>query len=190
MNEEKISQITVYAVLGIFIMLILVIIYDKKLEKKQLKEKVYYALEKIQITRYLEYFLFVSFFDVVLSMCLLADGFNITILATIIVITLLFIIIAYLYTRQTIKFMKEKKQILKNGIKVEGTVKDEYVEESYSHGNSTSKLFFMIVEYTYNGKKETYITPQVNFTFYQLKDTNVDVYIYNDKVFVTNFKLK
>lgn len=104
---------------------------------------------------------------------------------------------------------KLAKQIMDNGVKVKGKVVSIEKTEKINYKNSLFKraLFFRRkvlrygkdkrislyhyakVEYTYNEKTYNVDTPYIDFYPDDLKDKEVDVYIYNDLCYVDNYKI-
>lgn len=172
-------------------MILFIVKCNAKIIQKQVRKGKYYSIESRSILTYLQVWLFLAFFDSLFLMILLQET-NVPIFAAMLFITLVFVILTIFSIKEKIKFNNEKREILNNGIKIEGKVKREYVEETTSapdieHG--AMKSIYMIIEYQYNNEIKNYITPQVEFRFDQLSDESVDVYVHNSKIFVTNFKI-
>lgn len=185
---DSLAQFLVYVMVAIFFLIVFLIKYNKNNISRQLNNGKYYSIEITGGPLCLILLLFLVCLYIPFFIILSTGEFIIELLIILIIITFIFIILFYFFLKEKSKFSKNKKEILKNGIMVEGVVKEQHVEETMRQGSH--KAFYMIVEYVYNGEKLNYVTPQVEFNFFQLIDLKVDVYIYNDRVFVTNFKLK
>jgi len=92
---------------------------------------------------------------------------------------------------------KIAKEIIEKGIKVPGkiirirTLTDNNFKNSIFKRAAffkNSNYNFLIVKYEYNWKKYIIKTPSLNFDPENIKNKDVDVYIYNDKCYVDNIK--
>lgn len=181
------DQIIIYILICIIIGMFILLACNKHVKKKQLKERKYYSVENKNIFTYLQIFLFLSFFEVALLIPVVNNEVSLALILLLIMLPIIFILLIYFSLIQTIKFKKEKHRIMKKGIRVPGTIKDEHMQEGYGR---KPKHYYMIVEFMHNGIRREYITPEVEFNLFQLASTDVDVYVSEDKVFVTNFKLR
>ena len=99
---------------------------------------------------------------------------------------------------------KRKMNIIKNGFHLKGKIKKFipvntdfkysrfYLNPSLLCGfmSGKSKKLYAIVEYYYSDKKYECQTPILNFDSSVITDIDVDVYIYNNKIYVDGYKLK
>lgn len=99
---------------------------------------------------------------------------------------------------------KRKMDFMKNGFHLKGKIKKFIpvnMDFKYSrfYWNSSllcgfisgrTKKLYAVVEYYYSDKKYEYQTPILNFDSKIITDIDVDIYIYNNKVYVDGYKLK
>jgi cell division protein FtsW (lipid II flippase) len=78
-----------------------------------------------------------------------------------------------------------------NKLKYKNTIfkKAEYYGKGIFINPISYRYSFFEVEYEYNGKKQTTITPPIDFYPEYLIDKNVDVYVYNDECYVGNYNI-
>ncbi len=177
------AQILVYLLIVLFISEVLIIKLDKKYILKQLLKGKYYSLEVMSGYRFMQYLLFYLFFMISLSI-VLYENFELSFFLLAFLLTLLFVVLFFLTYQKLKRFKEEKEKILKEGVLVEGKVIQEHIEEIKGH-----KSYYMLVEYKQNDEVKRFMTPQVEFSFVNLMDKSVQVYLYEDRVFVTHFQL-
>lgn len=122
------------------------------------------------------------------------------------------IIIPYINIKNSKKNREIVEIIKEKGTKVKGTIKKIKKEYNYDYNNSLfkkasffrrKKSFFpggvgsydeyyesAIVEYEYKGETKIINTPYLSFHKEDLTSKDVDVFIYDDKVYVDNYKIK
>ncbi len=124
----------------------------------------------------------------------------------------LFIGIPYVNIKNSKRNRNIARTIKENGTKVKGTIKkietthkDDYKnslfkrasffrrkKESLPGGTDSYREYYdyAVVEYTYKNETKTINTPYLDFWEKDLISNDVDVFIYEDKVYVDNFKIK
>lgn len=178
---------------------------------------IYYEDEKLSLIVDIICFIF-SFLSIFIISELINEYFNNNFDFLILLITsflCLFggIVFGYMGLKNIISVNYNRKlanNIKKKGNKVKGNICSIETEMNYDYkksifkrasffrrkdislgdGRDMSYYHYAIVHYTYNKKEYTINTPYLDFYPDDLKDKNVDVYIYNNMCYVDNFNIK
>lgn len=101
------------------------------------------------------------------------------------------IILCYIFAnKQKNNFLKRKEKIIKNGLKISGTIVG--VELINQREDTKGRIRYdrcLNIEYNYNNQKMTFQTPAISFSKDDLVSNDVDVYIFESEIYVDNFKL-
>ncbi len=100
-------------------------------------------------------------------------------------------VFAYIKKR---KFINKRNTIIENGIKLPGTIIDTItvydIDRSMNERDNSQRYYYFVVEYNYKGQTKKFNTPYISFSPSNLLSKDVDVYIYNDEIYVDNLKFK
>lgn len=161
-------------------------------------KKLCYEVEEKNTIAYIVFscfFIFVLITSIIAAMLTGAESKDMLVEFVGIALFALFIyIILFINDKKKDKFRKELINIKKNGIKVEGTLIkfNKYTTRFVraDHGSEYSFHYTVTVEYTnpYTNERVQYETPELSFdAHHSLGSKKCSVYIFEDKVYVTDF---
>ena len=113
----------------------------------------------------------------------------------IIVILILLSFLCYDFIKDIVTAIKTTKtadKIIEEGQKVPGKIIDIIEEKEVYHddeGTRVIRSYYVKVEYELNDKKITIKSPKLEFHPNYLLDNNVDVYLYQEKYYIDNYKI-
>ena len=104
-------------------------------------------------------------------------------------ITLICFLLGYIQRK---KFTSKRNKIISTGTLVKGKIIDKKINVDIDRTGDFRSVMetFLVIEYTYNNKKETFTTPEITFKKENLLSNEVDVYISEYGIYVDNFNLK
>ena len=108
------------------------------------------------------------------------------------------IISYFVYGKRKREFLRQRKEILENGVCVSGKVIDTKTMDRIFRLDRDSSIgrtqiyhdYIVLVEFEYHGSNIQYWTPELAFDGKKLASDVVDVYIYKDQYYVDDFKIK